>query len=283
MTSFTIGGKDSSAEVIDQTSSASISAATCDVNGQGLAPHDGAPSDRGAAVSAHLSELAALSTVDRNASSPMSQQRAAQLITTAFRKSISIKSERYMLENGALWKKWSPETKSIDRLSKENISRLRKELALLSDHEKNFMENFTKQEFYGTHFTSANPINSQKNVAILYSRKKLINQKIDFAKYNTFHSDIRAAAHEDYVFLSLECGETEKKHRSRFGRTLLRFNIDTPQFSSAWLSLNDMVAPNFPIHKGLNHVSGLNEEDYDKIKKISRSTINQNMYLPGIA
>ena len=106
MTSFTIGGKGSAAEIIEHTSAP----ATSDIEGQDFAKRNGAPSDCGNSVPAHLSKLADLPTVDRNASSPMSERRAIQVITAAFRKSISIKPERHMLENGALWKKWSPDT-----------------------------------------------------------------------------------------------------------------------------------------------------------------------------
>ncbi|UVE69348.1 hypothetical protein L2Y90_21680 [Burkholderia pyrrocinia] len=176
--------------------------------------------------------------------------------------------------------KWISQVDSIDRLSAENISRLRNELLTerpLNEMEGRFLRNFTEQKFYASHFTTADPVNPETSVASLYSRQKLIGKKdIGFSDANSTMSDIKWARNDDYVFFSLECGDIAKKQTSAFGSTLMRFNIDQPQFSHAWLSMNDMYKPRKNTMR--EHLPNLDEEDYEKAQA-NVYTYNRSKYV----
>lgn len=176
--------------------------------------------------------------------------------------------------------KWISQVDSIDRLSAENISRLRNELLTerpLNEMERRFLRNFTEQKFYASHFTTADPVNPETSVASLYSRQKLIGKKyIRFNDANSTMSDIKWARNDDYVFFSLECGDIAKKQASTFGSTLMRFNLDQPQFSHAWLSMNDMYKPRKNTMR--EHLPNLDEEDYEKAQA-NVYTYNRSKYV----
>lgn len=118
-------------------------------------------------------------------------------------------------------------------------------------------------KFNVSHATSAS-VMGKNGVVSLYSREKLIERGIDFDMDHTASQDISQLSNDDFVFFALEYGMYPKKHASRFGTTLYRFDFDEPLFQEvAWLSLVEML---YSVTPDLSrHIKGLRPEEYRKL------------------
>ncbi|ECG8590423.1 DUF4116 domain-containing protein [Salmonella enterica subsp. salamae] len=190
------------------------------------------------------------------------EDNAAQRITKFMRKNISHKSYNVMFSTGSAWHELSEKYSErglelMRRLSKDNISNLRKALSPLNNDEKAFLDAILTIKLHATHASDAKLINKD-NILKIYSRNLLIEKKIPFPPT---HSDYDSCllANEDFVFFSLEPGEEHKKSASRFGSSIYCFDINQPVFEQvSSINLYDQIAKLNPDpHK---HIQGLSEE-----------------------
>jgi hypothetical protein len=105
--------------------------------------------------------------------------------------------------------------------------------------------------------------------AILFSRRKLVRDGVQFNEANTPTPDLSALATDDFVFFALEAGDEPQKMSSRFGDAMLRFAMEHPAFSQiSWMNLVDFAIP------GNRHleqwIPGLTEEEYESIRSSRR-------------
>ncbi|WP_198359342.1 hypothetical protein [Burkholderia ubonensis] len=198
--------------------------------------------------------------------SDFDRQQASRTITAAIRKYIAEKSYSHMTENGDIWaSNRSGGSKYIESISMGNISDLSKDLAPLSDDEIKFLNVFLNQKFYATHTTLA-PVKNESGVLSLYSREKLIERGIIFNENNSPPEDIKILGNDDFVFFSLEVGDTPKKPSSRFGGVTYRVNFDEAVFrDTSWLSLVEMRFAKTPNVD--RHIPYLNQSEQSSLSK----------------
>jgi insecticidal toxin complex protein TccC len=121
--------------------------------------------------------------------------------------------------------------------------------------EKAFIDRFVTQDFYLTHSTGSRLDNENGDVNI-FSRALLKKRKISFNEENSTVYDINGLGNDDYVFFSLEIGETPRKmQKSRFGNTIYKAPISIDTFRYLSLSLIDQLEMQYPTPKikGLSH------------------------------
>ncbi len=192
---------------------------------------------------------------------------AAESIVKAFRTFLFQRSHERMMLAGEIWQTQNRQEihDGVQELSKNNLRRLNHELTHLNPQERKFLNLFMEMKMYATHSTPVN-IKSTSGTAILFSRQKLIERNIIFNKNNSPDEDIKLLGNDDFVFFSLEIGDTPKKPSSRFGGTVFRFHFeDKTFFDSAWLSLVEMRFSQTPV---LNrHVDGLTDDEYTQLSK----------------
>ncbi len=191
---------------------------------------------------------------------------ASRTITKSIRRFIAEKPYQRMVETGSLWKDHGLEGQAdIKVISKNNIRGLYQSLGVLSQDESDFLSRFLESKMFATHTTSA-PVENEKGIVSLFSREKLIDRGILFNTKNSPEEDISILGNDDFVFFSLEVGETPKKPSSRFGGEMFRFDFSKPSFTDAsWLSLAEMRFSSTP-HLS-RHVQGLTDEEYGKLSK----------------
>lgn len=220
----------------------------------------------------HIPNVEEQTSLQCSASTPLNklefttQDRAAKTITEAIRRGISEGAYKKMLDKGSLWKNHNfNNQKDLINLSKANMRQLYRSLGTLNQHESDFFARFTESRFFATHTTGA-PVENGQGIVSLFSRDKLIERGIIFNENNSPQEDRELLGNDDFVFFSLEVGETPKKPSSRFGGNMFKFDLDKPSFTSvAWLSLTDMRFANTPH---LNrHIQGLSCAEYDKLSK----------------
>ncbi|MGP9418198.1 hypothetical protein ACT3RT_04290 [Ewingella sp. AOP9-I1-14] len=197
------------------------------------------------------------------------EDQAARLVTYAMRRNMGQKIHKQMLAEGARWDDLTPET-TVKSLSRENIKGLHIRLqgpALdkpLAPYEKAFMKRLLESPLSITHATNAldKVQNTDTGVVSLSSRQKLVRDGVPFPKDNTSKMDIQALANDDNVFFALESGEKLQKPSSRFGKSVMRFDLDSPAVQQhATLHLFD-VLNGFPeAVKHLNTLKSLPHRD----------------------
>lgn len=154
------------------------------------------------------------------------------------------KSYDRMVNKGEVWSQMRTQKSgyaAIKDLSKKNEKELKK--MSLSSEEKKFVKNFTKLPSYAVHFTNKDIRNSEGDLELL-SRVQLSKNKVNFAKNNTEQLDLEQYATNDFVFTSLELGDTPKKSRSRFGNIRFRANIkniDSSSFKYSHMEARDLA------------------------------------------
>ncbi|EFA4880021.1 DUF4116 domain-containing protein [Escherichia coli] len=210
----------------------------------------------------------------------LNEEQASNIITKNFRKMISDKSYTHMFSDGELWKKEVNNPKgftTMQIISSENISRLSRELAPLSEKEKIFFDRVSKLEFTVTHATNADVIN-EKNTLTLLSRKKLQERKIDLTwGSHAVNSDTNTIGNDDFVFFAIEPGTGGFKKKSAFGKTMYAINFDAPVFSqTSWVSLQEQLFSETGDTKG--HISDISEEAH-KILSFQEIPVKENMFL----
>jgi len=151
----------------------------------------------------------------------------------------------HMLSHGSVWTDLNASRKlsansEIRRLSKANLSTLRKKLQRLNQAEIDFAHNFLKCTFYATHTTRADVIHPETRMATLYSRQALEAKGISFPLENSPKEDIAMLGNDDFVFFSLMLEGAIGKPSSRFGGRLLSFDLRLPAFQNAFMSLVEM-------------------------------------------
>jgi hypothetical protein len=194
---------------------------------------------------------------------PPSADEAARLITAAFRRRIARDAYDHMIEDGSVWGNFRRDRLTMQAVSKQNISALRRALHPLTAAEAHFYQQALRSRFFATHSTSAQ-VTDDDGQAVLFSRRKLVRGGMQFNQANTPPPDLDALATDDFVFFSLEAGDEPQKSSSRFGDTMLRFGMDHPAFSEiAWMNLVDFAIP------GTSHlerwIPGLTAEEYESI------------------
>lgn len=183
------------------------------------------------------------------------RDRAASTITRSMRNHIARKEQTTMIASGSLWTGIAADLHktgrldadkplTTERLSSINLSALRRRLGPLSVREAAFFARFTQQKFFATHFTNS-MLHHQAGAGMtmsLLSRKKLQERGMSFNSANTTELDMNIKADHGHVFFSLECGDTPKKLKSRFGSALYRVPFDAPIFrQAAWGALDDLL------------------------------------------
>ncbi|CDG98574.1 hypothetical protein XBP1_370003 [Xenorhabdus bovienii str. puntauvense] len=153
----------------------------------------------------------------------------------------------HMFNNGTIWKKDGEDGNgiedfnSMEYISQKNMDGLKKNLGELNDEERNFLKNIKSIKFSALHATTA----ELDNRAIL-SRKTLKNTMLDFNEENTQSWDLEFVATDDFVFFSLEAGDSVQKKDSRFGNYAYLTEINDKSdnfFSKGFIALHDPAAP----------------------------------------
>jgi len=194
---------------------------------------------------------------------------AARTVTYALRRNMGQKIHQKMLTVGARWDDLTPET-TIKSLSRDNLKGLHVRLQgakldkPLAPYEQAFLTRFFDAPLSITHATNAldKVQNSETGVVSLSSRQKLLRDGVAFPRENTSQMDIQALANDDHVFFALESGDTLQKPSSRFGKNVLRFDLDSPAIQQqATLHLFD-VLNGFPeAVKHLDTLKSLHHRD----------------------
>jgi len=180
---------------------------------------------------------------------PEGEDQAARLVTYAMRRNMGQKIHKQMLNEGARWDDLTPQT-TVKTLSRENVKDLHVRLQgpelnkPLAPYEKAFLKRLLESPLSITHATNAldKVQNSETGVVSLSSRQKLVRDGVPFPKDNTSKMDIQALANDDNVFFALESGEKLQKPSSRFGKSVMRFDLDSPAVQQhATLHLFDVL------------------------------------------
>ncbi|RDA61928.1 hypothetical protein DVH07_18480 [Hafnia paralvei] len=134
----------------------------------------------------------------------------------------------------------------------------------LSVSEREFYNYFTALRFFGTHATSVrnvetkNPKLIKENTAKLRleSWKTLKTKGLGLKNKFLAQREISEGVlgNDDFVFLSLECGNVKSKSYSRFGNKLYRIPVDSnSSFSHSFITLNNLLTsknqPKFTLDK----------------------------------
>lgn len=146
-------------------------------------------------------------------------------------------------------------------LANENYRSILQALGTLESEEVSFFEAFMQSSFYACHSTSSQNVVNSKNDLILYSRRKLIENNVDFPRANTSSKDRLGLGNDDNVFFSLEVGWPPKKNPvnsagSRFGSTVYKVLFQHPVFSTASMVLFDQLEMDIPDCR----IKGISEE-----------------------
>lgn len=201
------------------------------------------------------------------------EENASKIITAFMRKHIANQSYDYMFQFGTYWndmpgKHEEKGIKLMQKLSRENISNLRKELKTLDKQEVEFLDAILQVKLRATHASDATLINKNDTFNI-YSRKILTDKNISFPKCHS-DNEIDTLANDDFVFFSVDPGEENKKAASRFGSKIYSVDINQPVFEQvACISIYDMLIPRPPdIRK---HIQGLSDEAIQTLRKKDQS------------
>jgi hypothetical protein len=187
------------------------------------------------------------------------KNKAARVITRAFREKIANDTTKEMVTRGERWKQQLP-LASLNKLPGENTFRslqshsaqhlqnLHAELSPFTPEEKGFLDRGLSMKYYATHFTRNDLVSTNakgQQVATLFSRDKLLRDgTISFRTGNSKVVDRYYLGNSDHVFFALEVGDTPKKQKSQFGPNRLRVPLDHPSFrQTASLKLNDSSLP----------------------------------------
>ncbi|MCS2173061.1 hypothetical protein MUU46_22530 [Scandinavium sp. TWS1a] len=147
--------------------------------------------------------------------------------------------------------KFGDSISDFTELANNNYRALQVAAQRLTDQEILFFDHFTRSDFYAAHATNSKAVINDNNDLVLFSRKKLIEDKIIFPTGNTSSDDIVGLANDDNVFFSLEVGAPPQKSPaegigSRFGNTIYKIPYKNPAFEHSSLVLFDqleMVVP----------------------------------------
>ncbi|WP_340618479.1 hypothetical protein [Xenorhabdus entomophaga] len=125
---------------------------------------------------------------------------------------------------------------------------LRQSLGEFTDEELNFEKVFKSKEFYIVHASDKNLINKPDNLKRdlnIYSRLRLEEKGIPFSDNHTTITDMEDLGNNDYVFFSLEVGQTPKKIKSRFGNYFYRIRYSGGNLSLRYSSMTlfDQIDP----------------------------------------
>ncbi|ROM93791.1 hypothetical protein [Pseudomonas brassicacearum] len=216
---------------------------------------------------------------------PMTQDQAARIITSAIRRYIAEKSYARMIKKGAIWNKDDPRSSdwqaelsmkkklaAIRSISQKNIHNLISNLEMLTPPELTLVTNIKHAKFFATHTTNTPRTNKGGGIS-LYSRQKLLDRGVIFNTKNSPVEDIALLGNDDFVFFSLEVGETPKKGGSAFGDLTYRFNLHETIFMEVgWLSLVEMRFARTPDLS--RHIHDLSAEDYTLLKKRELSPLS---------
>ncbi|CDH30746.1 hypothetical protein XBI1_1050007 [Xenorhabdus bovienii str. Intermedium] len=153
----------------------------------------------------------------------------------------------HMFNNGTIWKKDGEDGNgiedfnSMEYISQKNMGELKNNLGKLNDEEINFLKNIKSIKFSALHATTAELDNG-----VILSRKTLKNKNLDFNEENTQIWDLEFVATDDFVFFSLEAGDSVQKKDSRFGNYAYLTEINDKSdnfFSKGFIALHDPAAP----------------------------------------
>ncbi|MGV3345706.1 hypothetical protein ACGVWS_08140 [Enterobacteriaceae bacterium LUAb1] len=166
----------------------------------------------------------------------MNENKAALIIQHAYRKYIADKTRYDMTKRGYTWRNDSDGL--LIKTIEENSTYLNQERQSLNAKETLFLERFMRTKFYATHATNAHVIDEKKRL-VLYSYRKLKENGVKPVSHQDTSNDIYILGNDDYVFFSLEAGESLQKKSSRFGNVIYRIDFKNFNFKHADLLLVD--------------------------------------------
>lgn len=171
----------------------------------------------------------------------------------------------------------------MQALSQANISRISKNLGKLTENEKAFLDRFFKLPAYAVHSTNhqfadaphplhSDPVFTQsgeqpKPVMRLYSLKNLTDRGIKFQRGH--EPEDGRLRHLDFVFFSIEMGDSTAKTSSAMGKNMYRFAIDEhPMLAgNSWLSMKEMLVQVAPSARRLHEAGFISQESAAKLEQ----------------
>ncbi len=199
------------------------------------------------------------------------ENRAGELLKKRFRRKRAERIDDAMVQEGSLWYenfitnnsvlgyyaalipgvKFGRGVSSFKDLANDNYRAILQALGTLDKEESSFFDAFIQSSFYACHSTNSHQVVNNQNDFILYSRRKLIENKVVFPVKNTSLKDRLGLANDDNVFFSLEVGLPPKKNPfdgagSRFGRTVYKVPLQHPVFSTSSMVLFDQLKMTVP-------------------------------------
>lgn len=178
----------------------------------------------------------------------LTQNQAANIIVNAFRKLRADRSIQTMFRTGSEWQDISLEDGSGLSLSPSlsfidnNWNEILSVKSTLSVKEKKFFYTCMSKNFYALHITNAPKdklVDSSYNLR-MYSQDTLNKKGIPYTDNSS--GDVFLFGTSDFIFYSIECGESLQKKSSRFGKNAYRISFDSPQFRHAIFYMVDPVS-----------------------------------------
>ncbi|MEQ1962485.1 hypothetical protein ABLB69_04765 [Xenorhabdus khoisanae] len=162
-----------------------------------------------------------------------------------------------MADKGTRWHFFG--ARNLHDYMQDNIEELRHEIQInpLSNEEKQFTDAFMKKDFFIVHASSADLTNNVDNNLLIYSRLRLGGKDIVFPTYHSSVEDRGGLGNDDYIFFSLEVGNSLQKPYSRFGTNFYRvaYKKENIALRHSSMTLIDQIGNESPNSRMINNIS----------------------------
>ncbi|MBI6548303.1 hypothetical protein [Xenorhabdus lircayensis] len=161
-----------------------------------------------------------------------------------------------MMEQGSASRMYGFQVNIHDRMRK-NIGKLVEEVGQLSNEEKQFADVFMKKDFFIVHASDAHLTDNAERNLVIYSRVCLQEKGIEFPSHHSSVLDIGRLGNDDYVFFSLEVGNTLQKPWSLFGKDFYRiaYKKENMALRHSSMVLVDQLQPGPPNSRMIKNIS----------------------------
>ncbi|PHM73489.1 hypothetical protein [Xenorhabdus kozodoii] len=161
-----------------------------------------------------------------------------------------------MMNNGSRWRLLGF-TRNLHISMQNNIDELRCKILPLSNEEQQFADAFMGKNFFIVHATNANLTNNPAKNLLIYSSCRLKVNKIEFPEHNSSYQDRFGLGNDDYVFFSLEVGNTLQKPYSIFGLNFFRipYKRENMALRHSVMTLIDQIKLEPPKSRMIKNIS----------------------------
>ncbi|BET96676.1 hypothetical protein [Xenorhabdus taiwanensis] len=184
-----------------------------------------------------------------------------------------------MMANGSRWRLFWP--RNLHNDMQNNIKNLQHKIQIqpLSNEEQQFANAFMRNDFFVVHASDVNLINNPERNLLIYSRYRLQEKGIEFPTHHSSTQDILGLGNDDYVFFSLEVGNTLQKPFSLFGANFYRipYKRENMAFRHSSMTLIDQINLNAPDGKMIEKIS-IRAREHLKC----RAFLRENVHFCGI-